>query len=111
MDKDKQERDFSPPNGLTHERFDKLFNEETSNNESTTLMDTLIKAKESPEKEDNKEPKEYKLYWYRYVIGIVFCCNLVANTMAQTTLQTIGDLPMDAYDISTIMFQSVTYVC
>ena len=47
MDKDKQQGEYEPPtNGLS---YNKLFNEETSGKEeSSTLVDTLIQAKEFP---------------------------------------------------------------
>ena len=78
---------------------------------SLVVTDTITTAKDTllVREEKGRPEEDMKLYCYRYVIGFVFCCNLVANSVAQTSLQTIGDLTMDAYDISTIMFQSVTY--
>ena len=68
-------------------------------NGSASIRDTLLKSStrevddlpsgSSPRKKRKKKRKKkksknkgYKLYCYRYVIGFVFCCNLVANSVA-----------------------------
>jgi len=70
------------------------------------MKSTLLNA----DNNNKKRSIEYKVYCYRYIIGITYCCFVFIKSISMSAFGSIADIMIKAYDINTVIFQSESYV-